>query len=331
MSFPFPPNPVDGQQVSETLPDGTVATAVYNASKNEWVVTRRRPEPTAVVGNDPIAVTPTADRQVITWDAALNTWVAALPTPGKLTELQDVSHHETPQLGETPVWRYPKGSDASSGQFHFGSQPAHLKSWDATTHWEGGATVFHKGRLWRATRDNGNVEPALQIGRTQLYITVPGEPTFGILPTQITSTPPPSGTQPAGFKLGYWLQYTDDTHMTVWKFVVKGYDPNHHLIGEWEGRPWQCIVWRGLVPPPAIFPPGLVLVWIHGERGGTDHPIVGQQDWALLDFSIALAMAVDVYIPNPGDGDLLSYDALLRQWRAISRASLGLPTTPPGP
>jgi len=325
MSFSFPTNPVDGQLISETLPDGTVASATYSALRNEWAVSRRRPASAPVVGADPIEVTPTADRQVITWDAQMKAWVAALPHPPRLAQLADVTHHSAPVLGDVPIWRHPVGQP-DAGLFDYGAPNAHLKSWDAFTYWEAGATLFHKGQLWRSTRDGSGVEPVIEPGRVQLYIHMSGEPTFGILPTQVGGTAPPSGTHAAGFKFGYWLQYVDDTHMAVWKFVVKGVDPiTHAPTGEWEGRNWPCIAWRGVVPPPTHIPEGVVMVWIYDQRGGTAPPVLGQQDWALLDFSIALGMAVDVDVPSPDDGDILSYDAVTQKWRGVSRASLGLP------
>ena len=79
MAFPFPLNPVDGQQVSQTQPDGSVLTATYDQAKNEWIVTRQLPAPTPITGTPPINVSGTADGQVITWDKALNTWVAKAP------------------------------------------------------------------------------------------------------------------------------------------------------------------------------------------------------------------------------------------------------------
>ena len=79
MAFPFPLNPVDGQQVSQTQPDGSVLVATYDQAKNEWIVNRQLPAPTPLTGTPPINVSATADGQVITWDQALNTWVAKAP------------------------------------------------------------------------------------------------------------------------------------------------------------------------------------------------------------------------------------------------------------
>ena len=79
MAFPFPLNPVDGQQVSQTQPDGSVLVATYHQAKNEWEVNRQLPAPTPLTGTPPINVAATADGQVITWDQALNTWVAKAP------------------------------------------------------------------------------------------------------------------------------------------------------------------------------------------------------------------------------------------------------------
>lgn len=333
MAFPFPPNPVDGQQVSHNQPDGSVLSATYNASKNEWVVSRQV-QSTTVVSGPAINVTPTADRQVITWDANANTWVASTVHPPKLTELADVIHSDSPHLNSTVMWTYVAGQTASQGRWTFGTQPAHIKNWDSTVHWESGAAVYYHGQLWRATRDSSNVEPAVEEGRTQLYIHVAGEPTFGILPTDITTAAPPTGTQRMGFRLGYWLQYTDDHHMAVWKFVTKGLDPtDHHPIGEWEGRPWTCMVWRNPNPPSAPVPPGTVVVWIRCDPTSTVHPVKGQQDWASLELNSYLSQSADVEQGVPADGDILTYSAANHKWVRITRAqlaaSLGIPPTNP--
>ena len=76
MTFPFPLNPADGQQVTQAQPDGSVLVATYNQAKNEWVINRQLPAPTPITGTPPINVTATADGQVITWDQALRTWTA---------------------------------------------------------------------------------------------------------------------------------------------------------------------------------------------------------------------------------------------------------------
>jgi hypothetical protein len=180
-----------------------------------------------------------------------------------------------------------------------------------------------------------NVEPAVEAGRTQLYIHVDGEPTFGILPTDITSTPPPAGNQPQVFKLGYWLQYTDDHNMVVWKWVMKGLDPGtHHPYGEWEARPWTCIPWRNINPPGNKVPPGLVVVWIRAEPGSTVPPIKGQQDWATLEVTNYLSVCADVATPNPVNHDVLLYDAASHKWTETRLSDLAnllkpfLATTP---
>ena len=79
MTFPFPLNPVDGQQASQTQPDGSVLVATYNQAKNEWIVNRQLPAPTPITGTPPINVSATANGQVITWDQALKTWTAKTP------------------------------------------------------------------------------------------------------------------------------------------------------------------------------------------------------------------------------------------------------------
>jgi hypothetical protein len=79
MSFPFPLNPADGQQVTQAQSDGSVLVATYHQAKNEWIVNRQLPAPTPLTGTPPINVTATANGQVITWDQALKTWTAKTP------------------------------------------------------------------------------------------------------------------------------------------------------------------------------------------------------------------------------------------------------------
>jgi hypothetical protein len=239
--------------------------------------------------------------------------------PMKLTELRDVNQHAAPTLGEIPTWSYTAGHP-DQGAFFFKTPNAHVKNWDSVTHFEAGTVVYYHNQLWRATRDTSNVEPKVEDGRTQLYIHVAGEPTFGILPTDITSTAPPSGLQPMQFKLGYWLQYTNDQTMVVWKWVLKGADPSTHKpIGEWEGRPWTVMVWRSHTPPSAAFPPNTVVAWINTNPGSTAQPVKGQQDWASLELATYLGQAADVSAPTPTHGDLLVYDETIHKWKAVHR------------
>ena len=324
MSFPFPENPTHGQQVSQVQPDGSVLSAVFDAVSNRWEVTRQEPPATPVAPNPVITVMPTADRQVITWDDNLKQWVAsAVPTP-KLEELRDVDHQADPSLGEGPIWRFaPGGEDQAS--FKFGTPNAHIKPWDSTVHWESGACVFYEGRLWRSIRDNTNVEPVLDDGKVTIYLRVKGEPTFGIIPVSVDPNDPPAGNialGSVGSRYGYHLKYTNDTTMEVWKFVVKGIDPGTHKpFGVWEGRPWTCMVWRGLVPPPAS-PPGTVMVWIYGEPGHTHAPVLGQSVWAPMELGHSLATAVDVDVRNAGNNDLLMYNGASHKWEHCSLATL---------
>ena len=79
MTFPFPLNPADGQQVTQAQSDGSVLVATYAQAKNEWVINRQLPAPTLLTGTPPINVTATADGQVITWDQTLKAWTAKVP------------------------------------------------------------------------------------------------------------------------------------------------------------------------------------------------------------------------------------------------------------
>ena len=76
MSFPFPPNPVDGQVATQTQPDGTVLKATYIQAKNEWMVERVAPKPSTLTltTGTPYTVTPGRDGQVLTFDGTLNKW-----------------------------------------------------------------------------------------------------------------------------------------------------------------------------------------------------------------------------------------------------------------
>ena len=81
MSFPFPPNPVDGQVATQTQPDGTVLRATYQLTKNEWVVERVAPkDPTLMLtAGTPYTVNPGKDGQVLTYDKATNQWIGKTP------------------------------------------------------------------------------------------------------------------------------------------------------------------------------------------------------------------------------------------------------------
>jgi len=82
MSFPFPRNPIDGQVVVATAPDGATLTATYRAAQNDWEVSRQGPPGTAIHSGSPptaVIVRATADGQVITWDQASRQWVARNP------------------------------------------------------------------------------------------------------------------------------------------------------------------------------------------------------------------------------------------------------------
>lgn len=241
----------------------------------------------------------------------------------KLVELLDIDHTAAPSLGEVPIWRYAPGAEASA-KFVFGSPNAHIKAWDSTTHYAGGECIFYQGRIWRSIRDNINVEPLLSPGKTTLYIDVPGEPTFGIVPLAIGTTDPPAGDLPAAaFRYRYYLKYIDDHQAEVWKFVVKGIDPSTHKpFGVWEGRPWISIVWRSNVPPPMPMPLGVVSIWIYGDPDNTNTPVVGQDGWAPLEMGHYLSASADVEIVHPQDWSMLRYDAASHKWVEVRLADL---------
>jgi hypothetical protein len=124
-------------------------------------------------------------------------------------------------------------------------------------------------------------------------------------------------------KYAYYVQLTEPSKpvtgkFLVWKFVVKGANPQTHKpFGEWEARPWLCIVWRGVMPPPKA-PPGTVMVWLYGPPNSTHAPVLGQQQWAPLDLAGAITTSVDVDAANPSDGDILVYNGTTNKWTAKS-------------
>ena len=237
----------------------------------------------------------------------------------KLTSLADINQHSKPALGEMPIWTYATGQTSSQGQFVWATPSAHIKTWDSTRHWESGATVLHDGRLWRATHDNSNVEPKFEEGKITLFIKVPGEPSFGIVPMGLGAAAPPSGPQDLPpSKYAYYVEYTAPSTFSIWKFIVKGANPQTHKpYGEWEGRPWQCIVWRGITPPPPS-PPGIVMVWLYGPPTSTHAPVLGQQQWAPLDLQGSITTSVDVAADAPKDNDILVYNASTHKWTAVA-------------
>lgn len=260
--------------------------------------------------------------RLVVWDASHGTgggWLVPMPL---LTELQDVDHTASPALGTMPIWTYPAGHTSVDGKFYFNSPNAHLKNWDSTVHWESGATVFHNGELWRATQENSNVEPVIEAGKAMLFIHIAGEPSFALVPTGISSTPPPAGTQPMGaMRYAYWLVYKSDQDMDVWKFKITGKNPTTgKLEGVWEEKTWPCVSWRHPIPPPTKIDALSVWVWIYDQPGGTVQPVIGQQKWAQIHLSINVGQANDVEAMQPKGGDILVFDANKKKWVATSKA-----------
>jgi hypothetical protein len=258
------------------------------------------------------------------FDADNWTKIASLSSGGggavTLRGLSDVSQRDAPSLGSVPTWTYVNTQTAAQGHWDFAKPTAHVKPWDGSTHWEGGATVIHHGQLWRAVFENTNVEPVMEDGKATLYMHIGGKPTFGLVPMGVSSSPPPAGFQdrpPSSW--AFWLQYTDDKTMAIWEFVIKGKNPTTGKItGEWEGRPWMVIAHRGYNPPPDKTPPGIVIVWLYGNSTSTKPAVVGQQKWALVDLRSSLGMLNDVSVLAPKDGDILVYDGTEHKWKATS-------------
>jgi hypothetical protein len=90
MAFPFPLNPVNGQQVTYTNNKGRDMVATYNSVKNEWEVETIQPPAHTITSTPEFNVLPTADGQSVVWDDVQKKWVAKKLTY-KTTDLTDVS------------------------------------------------------------------------------------------------------------------------------------------------------------------------------------------------------------------------------------------------
>jgi hypothetical protein len=133
VAFPFPLNPVDGQVVTQTQPDGSVLTATYNQSKNEWVIDRQQPAPTPITGTPPINVTASADGQVITWDRTLGTWVAKAPAAsgsGQTFAKGTLAAPDTPKYFDPNKPNLPLSVGALQSTLE--NLHKELKAWDGT-------------------------------------------------------------------------------------------------------------------------------------------------------------------------------------------------------
>jgi hypothetical protein len=211
MAFPFPPNPTDGQVVSQAQPDGSVLVATYRAAKNEWTVDRQLPAPTPITGAPPIVVTASADGQVITWDQVLKTWVAKTPaaqsggvggTFVKATQAAaDTSN--PPSVGAKPL---------VAGMLQSTLENLHkeIKAWDGTTWTEvfGEDTIkqwISAGSLFRGVVKEATLGtlPAPATANRGFYYSWTGNPNY-----IVQATDPSIGTSLAGeiLQVGDWVQ-----------------------------------------------------------------------------------------------------------------------------
>jgi hypothetical protein len=234
-------------------------------------------------------------------------------------DMADINKHSSPALGNVPIWSYTEGHK-DQGQFQWGSPNAHLKNWDSVVHWESGTTVFYNGELWRATSDSTNVEPKHEDGRATIFMNAPGEPSFGIVPSGVSSTPPAAGIDALGprFKFAYWVQYVDASNISIWKFKIHRVDrTTGQTYGEWIKQAWPVTQFRGIHAPqtPAA---GHAILWLYGRQDSAKPPLVGQQSWSSLDFATAIGSALDVDASGPKDNDILVYNATTHKWTAVA-------------
>ena len=202
MAFPFPLNPVDGQQVTQAQPDGSVLVATYNQAKNEWVINRQLPAPTPITGTPPINVTATADGQVITWDQALRTWTAKTPAAqsGGVGGTFVKGTQAGPDTTDPPS---PGGKPLVAGMLQSTLENLHkeVKAWD--------------GSAWTEVFGEDTIKQWISAG--SLFRGVVKEATLSTLPA------------PATANRGFYFSWTGNPG-----YVVKAADPGigTDLVGE---------------------------------------------------------------------------------------------------
>jgi hypothetical protein len=103
MAFPFPLNPVNGQQVTYTNNKGRDMVATYNSAKNEWEVETVLPPSHVITSTPEFNVLPTADGQSVVWDDTQKKWVAKKLTY-KTQDLTDVSSTKLPLNNQILKW-----------------------------------------------------------------------------------------------------------------------------------------------------------------------------------------------------------------------------------
>jgi microcystin-dependent protein len=210
MAFPFPLNPVDGQVVTQTQPDGSVLTATYNQSKNEWVIDRQQPAPTPITGTPPINVTASADGQVITWDKVLGTWVAKAPAAsGGVGGTYVKGTQAAPDTTNPPN---PGGKPLVAGMLQSTLENLHkeIKAWNGTAWTEvfGEDTIkqwISAGSLFRGVVKEATLStlPAPATANRGFYYSWTGNPGY-----VVKAADPGIGTDLVGeiLQVGDWVQ-----------------------------------------------------------------------------------------------------------------------------
>jgi len=243
VSFPFPKNPTDGQVVSSTAPDGSILTATYRAAKNEWEVSRALPPPTTITGTPAIAVTPTADGQVITWDQVAGRWIAKTPS--------------TAATGTTKS--FVKAAQADADQAN-GVGPAQLKQGDVQftaenlhkeiKFWNGAAWVeslsedtikqwISAGSLFRGVVKESSLStlPAPAVANRGYYFSWTGNPGH-----VVAAGDPAIGTDLAGevLQVGDWIQ----SDGTKWVHVPGDLLSKQRWDSLGSFQPWSDTSWE---------------------------------------------------------------------------------------
>ncbi len=254
------------------------------------------------------------DGEALVWDQATNQYrpgsvAQALPPVPKMEELADVYQNAAPNIGDVPVYQHDTAQNKNL--WYFKNPEAFIKDWSRADTYVSGMTVYHDGRLWRATKTTTGVEPQIADGSCFMLISKVGESKIIHTPVEVSGNVP-TATPPGGGTSGNWyaVQYVSDTNITFYKWGLTVLPPGSTPAYRMEWKPMSFIngitAWRNVATPPPMPKPDHGVFWIHGPQGNTLLPTIGQTDWKPLDFTNYLAALFDVSAATAAAGDLLT-------------------------
>ena len=253
------------------------------------------------------------DGDALVWNAADGEYqpgsvAQALPPVPKMEELSDVYRNQSPNIGDVPV--YQRDNAAGQNRWYFKNPDAFIKDWVAGDSYVTGMTVYHQGRLWRATRTTQGVEPTIANGSSFMLISKVGESGVMHTPVQVSGNVPTT-VPPGGGMAGNWyaVRYVSDSDVTFYKYGITMLPPGSNPAYRLEWKPITFIngitVWRNLALPPPQPQPDHGVFWIYGPQGNALLPSIGQTDWTPLNFGDFLVSLADVSAATAANGDIL--------------------------